>query len=329
MKTTINLNGWTVQLTEVGGGGADPTQMLFWKISKGSAYFDAEEFQNILTVTFGPGLFKTGPQKFVFDLSDKAEVAQLNRIVDEITNFTFSEMLSKMQNAIDKEAEEDPFQGHDPFFGGESKVNQAIDRLISEETAEDDDYANRFIHQYKQARDKIVELLKAAGHEDAHVVGDNKILVSDVEYFMDPYEGGGENDEGVVEVDDEDGKTITKFRPNMEASIKRAASTIIANLEEWLEAEEEGGEGASEYEPGDPIDVEVGDRVDAGAYGKLWITSTGVVGDLWTSEDQRDIDTQRGRGLRYGFVSAVQKQGRGSWIKVKFDRDNEAYEVVG
>jgi len=201
----------------------------------------------------------------------------------------------------------------------EDNVAQAIDQLVEEE----DDYANRFIHQYKQACAKIVELLKAAGYEDAHTIGDNKILASDVEYYMDPYEG-----EGVVEVDDEDGKTVVKFRPNMEASIERAASAIIAHLEEWLEA---GGadEGVSEYAPGDPIDVEVGDKVDAGAYGKLWITGTGVVGDLWTSEDQDDIDTQRGRGLKYGYVDAVQKQGRGPWIKVKFDKDNEAYEVVG
>jgi hypothetical protein len=320
MKTTINLNGWEIEYSTKVVGRADPTQMQVWKISKGAYHIYLEEFQNQIQMSQAP--VQGEPSEEFFDLSDKNARAKLDMKLEMAVGFSFSEMGEAIAKQLEKEIEDDPFHGDDPFFGGESKVDKVIDQLVTEETAEDDDYANRFIHQYKQARDKIVELLKAAGHEDAHIVLHNKILVSGVEYYMDPYEG-----EGVVEVDDEDGKTVTKFRPNMVASIERAASAIIANLEEWLEAGEEG-EGASEYEPGDPIDVEVGDRVDAGAYGKLWITSTGVVGDLWTSEDQDDIDTQRGRGLRYGYVSAVQKQGRGPWIKVKFDRDNGAYEVV-
>lgn len=89
----------------------------------------------------------------------------------------------------------------------------------------------------------------------------------------------------------------------------------------------EGNEGEqAQYGPGDDIDVEVGDRVNS-SYGKLWITGTGVVGDLWTSHDPVDIESGRGRGLRFSYVSAVQKQGRGPWYQVHYDRDSGMYTV--
>lgn len=81
-------------------------------------------------------------------------------------------------------------------------------------------------------------------------------------------------------------------------------------------------------QPGDVVDIEVGDLVDS-HYGQLWVVGTGVVGGLWTSEDRDDVKTGSGRGLRHSFVSAVKKQGAGPWIKVEWNRDSQVHRVAG
>ena len=76
-----------------------------------------------------------------------------------------------------------------------------------------------------------------------------------------------------------------------------------------------------------PEEIRTGMMVDAGPYGKLWVTGTNVVGDLWTSEDRSDIRSGRGRGLRFAYVEAIKISGK--WYEVEWDRNGEFYKVTG
>ena len=83
-----------------------------------------------------------------------------------------------------------------------------------------------------------------------------------------------------------------------------------------------------DYDPGDEIRVRSGDKVDSEAYGEFWVVRTGVLGDLWTSSDASDLETGQGRGLRFNFVDAIQKEGRGPWYEVEHQVEGY-YTVTG
>ncbi len=97
--------------------------------------------------------------------------------------------------------------------------------------------------------------------------------------------------------------------------VRRLVSRLVAeNADDYEEFEEELPQ------PGDPIDVEVGDRVKS-IYGRHWVTATDTVNGLWTSERKQDIETGQGRGLRLQLVKAVRKSGSDTWIPTVYSRD--------
>lgn len=79
------------------------------------------------------------------------------------------------------------------------------------------------------------------------------------------------------------------------------------------------------------IELDKGDKIDT-SYGELWVTGFGS-GSIWTSEYVEDLETGRGRSLRWSYVDAIQKGGQGPWIKVRLFKDEEGpyegqYEVL-
>lgn len=106
---------------------------------------------------------------------------------------------------------------------------------------------------------------------------------------------------------------------------------LIALLDETLALCDGCGEGLAEarerYEVGDDIEINTGDKVRSDVYGELWVTGTGGT-SLWTSEDKADIKSGRGRGLRPSYVDAIQKKGKGPWIKVKIERGEDIGTVI-
>lgn len=79
------------------------------------------------------------------------------------------------------------------------------------------------------------------------------------------------------------------------------------------------------------IELNKGDKIDT-SYGELWVTGFGS-GSIWTSEYVEDLETGRGRSLRWSYVDAIQKGGQGPWIKVRLFKDEEGpyeclYEVL-
>jgi hypothetical protein len=134
------------------------------------------------------------------------------------------------------------------------------------------------------------------------------------------------------------GPEATEKLAALKSADENAVNEIVAMAQDFYgkirESDEddyepiEGDEGSAEaqYGPGDDIDVEVGDRVRS-SYGKHWVTGTGVVGGLWTSEYRDDVESGRGRGLRPSYVTGIQKGGRGPWYDVHFDRDTDSFTV--
>jgi len=102
----------------------------------------------------------------------------------------------------------------------------------------------------------------------------------------------------------------------------------LTESEEYDDGEEYDDEG--EYDIGDDIEVRSGDRIAAPPYGVFWVVRTGVVGGLWTSQYKEDLKTGQGRGLRQGYVSHIQKEGKGKWYEVRWDHaDDDVAQVTG
>ena len=80
-------------------------------------------------------------------------------------------------------------------------------------------------------------------------------------------------------------------------------------------------------QPGDAVEAEVGDRVKS-VYGTHWVTATGTVNGLWTSERRQDVATGQGRGLRHNFVTSLYKADLDCWLKVKWSDDTGSLVVV-
>jgi hypothetical protein len=78
-----------------------------------------------------------------------------------------------------------------------------------------------------------------------------------------------------------------------------------------------------------PDEINKGDRIDAGAYGVLWVVSVTGLSDLWTSEYPDDIESGRGRGLRNAYVEAWQPGGKGRWYDLEWERGSDEWTVTG
>ena len=87
------------------------------------------------------------------------------------------------------------------------------------------------------------------------------------------------------------------------------------------------GEFMTNYEIGEEIKPRELNKkqIYSETYGKLWVVKTGVVGDLWVSEDIRDLRRGRGNGLRYGYVEAVKLNS--TWYGVEWDKYAEYYTI--
>lgn len=76
----------------------------------------------------------------------------------------------------------------------------------------------------------------------------------------------------------------------------------IAGRVSWSEREGGKRRRCGMYEE---LRLKVGDLVDAGAYGKLWVTAQPDSETVWVSDDEEDVRRGLGRGLRRTFVKRV------------------------
>lgn len=116
--------------------------------------------------------------------------------------------------------------------------------------------------------------------------------------------------------------------------VRDVASSQIADVakkhlelnQKIAEEDEHEDDNDSDYGEGDIISVEVGDKIKC-SYGSFWVTGTAQGDRLWTSEYEEDIESGKGRGVRYSYVTAIQKEGRGPWYPVRLN-DFDEFTVI-
>lgn len=122
--------------------------------------------------------------------------------------------------------------------------------------------------------------------------------------------------------------TSPKPLPDKEAVWPPKLSDQIEKvIDEMFDDDDDEEDDDEEYYEGDEISIERGDRVYAGPYGKLWVT-TSPEGHLWVSSRHSDIESGYGRSLQFYEVETIQKRGRGPWIAVETNNSKDNLFVV-